>query len=125
MIIGKESTLSFAIKAGAISLTKTLAIELASFNINANAVCPAMVYTDMYSNCLKALHPNADPWETYEKLFKENLYFHREITCEDVTNAAVWLSTEETRNMTGQVLFVTAGGENSIGRASSLPTDFV
>jgi NAD(P)-dependent dehydrogenase (short-subunit alcohol dehydrogenase family) len=38
-----------AAKAGIIGLTKTIAIELARYNVTANAVCPGFTETDMYT----------------------------------------------------------------------------
>jgi acetoacetyl-CoA reductase len=38
-----------AAKAGIIGLTKTVAIELARYNVTANAVCPGFTETDMYT----------------------------------------------------------------------------
>src|SRR2546425_8273986 len=39
-----------AAKHGVLGLVKTLAIELASYNINVNAICPTSVHTAMLSN---------------------------------------------------------------------------
>ena len=36
-----------ASKAGAINLTQSMALELAPYNINVNAICPGMVWTPM------------------------------------------------------------------------------
>ncbi len=105
-----------AMKAGIIAMTQTLALEFARYNINANAVCPAIVNTEAYQFLLKKMYPRMNPKAAYEKVCKEKLLFQREITCEDVSNAVVWLASEETRNMSGEVVFVTAGAEKTIGQ---------
>jgi len=38
-----------AAKAGILGLTKTVALELARYNITANAVCPGFTETEMYT----------------------------------------------------------------------------
>ena len=105
-----------AIKAGVIALTQTLALELAPFNINANAVCPALVYTEAYQFLLKKMYPDQDPRAAYERVCKDGLLFQREITVDDVSNAVVWLASEETRNMSGEIIFITAGAEKTIAK---------
>jgi len=113
-----------AIKAGIIALTQTLALELAPYNINANAVCPALVYTEAYEFLLKKMYPNLEPRAAYERVCREGLLFQREITADDVSNAVVWLASDETRNMSGEVVFMTAGAEKTIARLKG-KTDIV
>jgi len=113
-----------AIKAGIIALTQTLALELSPYNINANAVCPALVYTEAYQFLLKKMYPELEPRAAYDRVCREGLLFRREITTDDVSNAVVWLASEETRNMSGEVIFVTAGAEKTIARLKGT-TDIV
>ena len=49
-----------AAKAAVISLTKTLALELAAYGVRVNAVCPGPVYTDFNRTVMAAL---ARAWE--------------------------------------------------------------
>lgn len=105
-----------AAKAGIIAVTQTLALELAAYNINANAICPAIVFTESYQYLLKKFYPKMNPRAAYERICKDSLLFGREITSQDVSNAVVWLASEETRNISGEVIFVTAGAERTIAR---------
>src|SRR3989442_355017 len=61
-----------AAKHGVLGLVKTLAIELASYNINVNAICPTSVHTAMLSN--QALYDvcagGPGPLATYEHMLE-------------------------------------------------------
>jgi meso-butanediol dehydrogenase/(S,S)-butanediol dehydrogenase/diacetyl reductase len=76
-----------ASKAGAISLTQSLAAALGPRNINVNAVCPGLLWTPM--------------WEKLEGMF-------RGTTADDVVGERAAVS-EAARNITGQALNVDGG----------------
>lgn len=100
-----------AAKFGVVGFTQSLAREVAKDNVNVNAVGPGDVktrmldvYTDLYASRWGI------PQETfYEELQKRVTLFGREITCEDVSNAVVWLASEDSRNITGQLILVDGG----------------
>jgi NAD(P)-dependent dehydrogenase (short-subunit alcohol dehydrogenase family) len=109
--IPMESVYS-ATKWAVTGLTQSLAAELSHYNINVNAVCPGAVYTPMMEGVAKMVSPEEDPRKIYLDTFCESFhYFHREIATEEIANAVLWLSSEETRNITGCALPVSAGGE--------------
>jgi NAD(P)-dependent dehydrogenase (short-subunit alcohol dehydrogenase family) len=95
-----------ASKFGVVGLTKTLAIELAEFNINVNAICPGNVATPL--NDADALSSGKTLEEGREEFIRGHL-FHRLIPPEDIANAVLWLSSEEACNITGSILPVDAG----------------
>lgn len=88
-----------ATKYAVLGLTESLAVELAYYNINVNAVCPGGVPTRM----------NFKPGATYDYNF-----FHREITGNDIASAVLFLASEEARNITSSWLPVTAGVEKKV-----------
>ncbi|MGP8079572.1 MAG: SDR family NAD(P)-dependent oxidoreductase [Dehalococcoidales bacterium] len=88
-----------ATKYAILGLTESLAVELAFYNINVNAVCPGGVPTRM----------NFKPGATYDYNF-----FHREITGNDIAAAVLFLASEEARNITSSWLPVTAGVEKKV-----------
>lgn len=88
-----------ASKGGIIALTKTLARELGRYNVNANAVAPGMIGTDMM---LKL------PEEWKQKAVDETV-LGRIGTPEDVANVVVFLCTERARHITGEVIQVDGG----------------
>ncbi len=88
-----------ASKAGIIGLTKTTAREFASRNINCNAIAPGFIQTDM----TKAL-----PDKAKEELLKGiPLGFLGETS--DIANLALFLASEDSRYITGQVICVDGG----------------
>jgi SDR family mycofactocin-dependent oxidoreductase len=105
-----------AAKHGVIGLVKTLAIELALYNINVNAVCPTSVDTAMCRN--QALYDvfagGPGPQATYEHMLELmnqlNLFPDRNLLAPEAVSAAVlWLASDEARHLTGCALPVDAG----------------
>lgn len=111
-----------AMKAALISYTQTLAELLGPYNINANAVCPGVVYTDAWkSNAARAVNEieefkgqNADDWfegiarGDYPHIF-DRTPLQRPQTVEDIGNAVLFLASENAVNITGQSLMVDGG----------------
>jgi NAD(P)-dependent dehydrogenase (short-subunit alcohol dehydrogenase family) len=89
-------------KAGVAMLTRSMALELAPFNIRVNAVCPGLIETDMNR------HDLANPEFRERRLARIPL---REIgTPEDVVGAVVFLAADgDSRLVTGTSLFVDGG----------------
>jgi (+)-trans-carveol dehydrogenase len=105
-----------AAKHGVLGLVKTLAIELAPYNINVNAVCPTSVDTAMLSN--QALYDvfagGPGPLATHEHMLELmnqlNLFSDRGLLSpEDISSVVLWLASDEARHLTGSALPVDAG----------------
>lgn len=88
-----------ASKAGIIGFTKSIAKELASRNIRANAVAPGFIKTDM-TNVL-------------QESVKENIYnqipLKRMGEAEEVADLIYFLGSEQSKYITGQVINVDGG----------------
>jgi meso-butanediol dehydrogenase/(S,S)-butanediol dehydrogenase/diacetyl reductase len=102
-------------KMGVVTFTKIVAKELASYNVNVNAICPGLLYTDMWKKIgavIRATNPayaDLTPRQMFEKRVEEWIPMKREQTPEDIGNAAVFLVSEEARSITGQALMVDGG----------------
>jgi NAD(P)-dependent dehydrogenase (short-subunit alcohol dehydrogenase family) len=102
-------------KMSVITFTKTVAKELARYNVNVNAICPGLLYTEMWQKIgarMRETDPSyagLTPRQIFERKVKEWIPLQREQTPEDIANAAVFLVSEEARNITGQVLIVDGG----------------
>ncbi len=105
-----------AAKHGVLGLVKTLAIELAPYNINVNAVCPTSVDTAMCRN--QALYdvfvggpgPQATQEHMLELMNSLNLFSDRNLLPPEAISASVlWLASDEARHLTGCALPVDAG----------------
>ena len=88
-----------ASKAGIIGFTKSIALELGSRNIRSNAIAPGFIETEM----TEALPP-----ETV-KQWRETIPLKRGGTPEDVANAVLFLGSDLSSYITGQVLGVDGG----------------
>ncbi|PIQ91029.1 MAG: 3-oxoacyl-ACP reductase [Candidatus Omnitrophica bacterium CG11_big_fil_rev_8_21_14_0_20_41_12] len=88
-----------ASKAGIIALTKTVAKELASRNINANAVAPGFIQTAMTDKL---------PEEIKKKML-EAIPLAKLGTPEDVANVCLFLASEESSYITGQTITIDGG----------------
>ena len=105
-----------AAKHGVLGLVKTLAIELAQYDINVNAICPTSVDTAMCNN--QALYdifaggpgPNATHEHMLQLMNQLNLFPDRNLLPpEAISSVVLWLASEEARHMTGCALPVDAG----------------
>ena len=105
-----------ASKAGAISLTQSLARDLGRNNINVNAVCPGLLWTDMWRH-LEAMIGQDETPEVVDRRAYFNSYIQRncplgrEQDPEDIGMAVAFLASEDARNITGQSLNVDGGIE--------------
>jgi len=98
-----------AAKHGVIGLTKTLALELAEYDVNVNAVCPTGVNTPMIAGYVE--HYGEDMLEELSELTGPmNVLKPGEmIEAQDISEAYMWLSSDAARYVTGIALPVDAG----------------
>jgi NAD(P)-dependent dehydrogenase (short-subunit alcohol dehydrogenase family) len=104
-----------AAKAGVISLTKSLALELGPHNIRVNAICPGFLWTrawEMLAMMLKVSVPqyaDMEPRDIFLAQVKRGVPLGREQTPEDIGKLVVFLSSDDGRNITGQAISVDGG----------------
>ncbi|WP_300609719.1 mycofactocin-coupled SDR family oxidoreductase [Trebonia sp.] len=106
-----------AAKAGVLSLTRTLACELAEHFIRVNAICPTAVDTPMIQNeaLYRSFRPDLDNpgREDVKAGFQTmNLLPIPWVDPVDVSNAIVWLASDAARYVTGITLPVDAGNQH-------------
>ncbi|MDQ2054568.1 mycofactocin-coupled SDR family oxidoreductase [Halobellus sp. H-GB7] len=108
-VAGPGSGHYIAAKHGVLGLTKTLALELAEYDVNVNAVCPTGVNTPMIDGVMEAYGEEAleeatemtGPWNIFED--------GGMIEASDISEAYMWLSSDAARYVTGIGLPVDAG----------------
>jgi 3-oxoacyl-[acyl-carrier protein] reductase len=88
-----------ASKAGMIGFTKSVALELGSRNIRCNAIAPGFIETEM----------TAKLNEETVKGWRESIPLKRGGTPEDIANVCVFLASDMSAYVTGQVLNVDGG----------------
>lgn len=89
-----------ASKAGVIGFTKSIAKELGSRNIRCNAIAPGFVETDMTSYLKDGEGANK---------YKAGIPLGRFGTTEDIANVALFLASDQSNYVTGQVISVCGG----------------
>jgi SDR family mycofactocin-dependent oxidoreductase len=97
-------------KWGVRGLTKTLALELAEYDVNVNCVAPTAIDTPMVSGVVEAYGEEvldeggaqlSGPWNIFEP--------GEMLEARDITEAYLWLSSDAARYVTGITLPVDAG----------------
>ena len=99
-----ETTLYAMTKAAIIILTKRLAFELGRYGINVNAIAPSFVLTDMSL----AGKSEKEIKEIMERR-KKTISLGRIAVPEDIAKVAVFLASDESSFITGQVIVVDGG----------------
>ena len=88
-----------ASKGGVISLTRTLALELARFNINVNCVAPGATMTPMFEGVPEEMR------ETFQKMIP----LRRFADPSEIAAAHLFFCSADSAYITGQTLFVDGG----------------
>ena len=88
-----------ASKAGLIGLSKSLARETASRNVRVNAIAPGFIVTDMTASL---------PDKVKETML-EQIPLKRMGTPEDIASAALFLASDDSSYITGQVFIIDGG----------------
>jgi len=88
-----------AAKAGVIGLTKTLALECARYNISVNCVSPGATNTAMTAGMPPEIAQNVN----------EKIPLRRFAEPKEIANVHLFLASDESSYITGQVIFVDGG----------------
>ena len=99
-----------AAKAGVIQLTKVTAVEAGPYEINTNAIAPGMILTDMtYTRRSK------EEVDRFVEERKKVSAIHRLATPESIANLALFLASDDSEHITGQVVLCDDGYQAHIG----------
>lgn len=103
-----------ASKFGGIGLTQSLALELATYNIRVNSLCPGdLLDSPLWVNSLYEQYAKNQgiTKEEVRQKYIDQVPLKRGCTYDDVANALVFLASDEASYMTGQAINVTGGQE--------------
>jgi 3-oxoacyl-[acyl-carrier protein] reductase len=101
-ILGERGLAHYnASKAGVVLLSKTMAIELAPYNIRVNSVCPGFILTDL-------VQEGGMPEEEI-RAYTSKIPLDRYGRVEEVANAFAFLASDEASFITGAELVVDGG----------------
>jgi 2-hydroxycyclohexanecarboxyl-CoA dehydrogenase len=110
--VGQEREANYsAAKGGVISFTKSIAKEVGRHNINVNVVSPGATNSPMRIGLQEALKEKLgeERWLAREEKVKRLYPLRRIGEMEDITNTAMFLTSDVARHITGQVLSVNGG----------------
>jgi len=102
-------------KGGVITFTRVIAKELAPHGVTVNAICPGVLWTAFWEGLAKYIadtnpaFKGMTPRQVFDKRVGDLIPMKREQMPEDIGWAAVFLASEEARNITGQSLNVDGG----------------
>jgi len=95
-----------------IGLTKTLAMELGENNIRVNAICPGSVAGDRMKKVIKAKAQSLGvKEENLQKDYESMVSLKSFVDKKDIANMAVFLLSEESQKISGQVMTVDGNTE--------------
>jgi len=101
-VVGTIGQINYsAAKGGVISMTKSMARELAKFNVTANVISLGIVTTDMTEKI------STD--EKLKEIYVRRILLGRYAEPEDVAPAFVFFASDDSRYITGQLLCVDGG----------------
>jgi NAD(P)-dependent dehydrogenase (short-subunit alcohol dehydrogenase family) len=97
-------------KGSVIAMTRIAASQLARYDINVNAICPGATRTDLYQQVMSELiERQGISAEDARKRLDVSIPLRRSNEPEDIANLAVWLASDQARNVTGQSWNVDGG----------------
>ena len=95
-----------------IGMTKTLAMELGENNIRVNAICPGSVAGDRMKKVIKAKAQSLGvKEENLQKDYESMVSLKSFVDKKDIANMAVFLLSEESKKISGQVMTVDGNTE--------------
>lgn len=100
MKMAPDMTGYHAAKAGVVGLTRGLARDLGAHKVRVNAIAPGRVFTERVAESVD---------ETWIDETKQLQCIPALVKPDDVADAAVWLSSDSARMVTGQVLIIDGG----------------
>jgi len=100
--VGFQGAISYcAAKGGVMQITRAGALDVASFDIRINAIAPGFVSTEMTKEALK----NKD----FNNLVLGSTPLNRLGTPKEIATTAIFLASDESNYITGEVIFVDGG----------------
>jgi NAD(P)-dependent dehydrogenase (short-subunit alcohol dehydrogenase family) len=104
-LVGSFSPVYSATKGAIISLTKSLAVELAPDNIRVNCICPGAIETPMLH---RVIEKQGDP-EIIRKKRLKNYPLGRFGTPDEIASTVLFLASEESSFITGTAIVIDGG----------------
>ena len=94
-----------AAKGGVFTFTRSMAMTMGMYNITVNAIAPALVEVDIIKNSM-----SPEMWEAIKEDFASRYPLGRIGQPIDMANCALFLASDESSFITGQIIEVSGGG---------------
>lgn len=109
--VAKSNSFAYTVSKGAIAqMTKSLAIDLAKYDIRVNAVCPGTVDTDFYRDLIHKYAQNEGiSFEQAHQGEKKEFPLQRIAQPEEVANLVCFLLSDKSKFMTGGLIPIDGG----------------
>ena len=109
--VGHAGSATYGASKGAVhTMTQALALEMAPYNVNVNALCPGLAATEMHWGFMR--EDAAKMGITFEELKEQELQtipLHRYGYGADYAGAIMWLASESGKYCTGQLININGG----------------
>jgi len=109
--VGHAGSATYGASKGAVhTMTQALALELAPYNVNVNALCPGLAASEMHWGFVQA---DADArgisFDEMKEIELKEIPLHRYGYGKDMAGAIMWLATPSGEYVTGQLINVNGG----------------
>ena len=94
------------------NFTMSLAKEMAPYNVNVNAINPGLLWTNLWEKghgVIIGEETDRPARRVFDEFVEAAVPLGREQTPDDVGHMAVYLASDESRNVTGQGLLLAGG----------------
>lgn len=109
--VGHAGSATYGASKGAVhTMTQALALELAPYNVNVNALCPGLAASEMHwSFVQKDADERGISFEEMKEIELNDIPLHRYGYGKDMAGAIMWLATPSGEYITGQLINVNGG----------------
>ncbi|MED5578427.1 MAG: SDR family NAD(P)-dependent oxidoreductase [Nitrospinota bacterium] len=96
-------------KHGAIGFVRSIALEVAEYEITVNAICPGFVETKMMNDNQKLFSENVSDTEDIVDYLKKNIPMKRFLDPQEIASMSVYLASDSASGITGQAYTISCG----------------
>lgn len=109
--VGHAGSATYGASKGAVhTMTQSLALELAPYNVNVNALCPGLAASEMHwAFVQKDADDRGITFDEMKEIELQDIPLHRYGYGKDMAGTAMWLATPSGEYVTGQLINVNGG----------------